>query len=158
MLLLGGAESMPKVIPGRVTWLSALPMGDERRPIIRAERACSGSNRPTISTSSLSKRPHRSRHRHDASFSWSFAGRRPIPTGHKKRWPVLRAFRLFALFQVFVLRVLAVGGGRLFGLVVRQRRYGIGVVLDFGFRRVLAVQPELLVERSEEHTSELQSL
>src|ERR1035437_10336662 len=25
MLLLGGAESMPKVIPGRVTWLSPLP-------------------------------------------------------------------------------------------------------------------------------------
>src|ERR1035437_9733191 len=51
-----------------------------------------------------------------------------------------------ALFQVLVLRVLAVGGAGLFGLVVRQRRQRIGVVLDFGFRRVLAVQAELLVE------------
>ena len=52
---------MPKVIPGRVTWLSPLPKGDERRPIIRAEaQHAPGSNRPTISTSPLSSRPHRS--------------------------------------------------------------------------------------------------
>src|ERR1035437_6207208 len=31
----------------------AAPEGDERRPIIRAERACSGSNRGTASTSPL---------------------------------------------------------------------------------------------------------
>jgi hypothetical protein len=33
--------------------------GGEQRPIIRAERACSGSNRPTISNSPLSLRPRR---------------------------------------------------------------------------------------------------
>src|ERR1035437_6562737 len=87
MLLLGGAESMPKVIPGRVTWLSPLPKGDERRPIIRAERACSGSNRFAASTSPLSLRPYRSRLCHDASFSCTFAGRRPIPTGAKTPTP-----------------------------------------------------------------------
>src|SRR5271166_5745199 len=37
------------------------PEGDDRRPIIRAEaQHAPGSNRPTISTSSLSNRPHRS--------------------------------------------------------------------------------------------------
>src|ERR1035438_5700978 len=55
--------------------------GDERRPIIRAEaQHAPGSNRPTISTSSLSNRPHRSHLCHDPSFSWDFAGRRPIQT------------------------------------------------------------------------------
>jgi hypothetical protein len=70
-------------IPGRVKWLLPLPRGDEQHPIIRAERACSGSNRPAISNSLLSSRPRRFRLPHDASFSWDFAGRRPIQTGQE---------------------------------------------------------------------------
>src|ERR1039457_3364589 len=63
---------------------------DERRPIIRAEaQHAPGSNRRTISTSSLSKRPHRSRLYHDPSFSWDFAGRRPIQTDDANRSSVL---------------------------------------------------------------------
>src|ERR1019366_1147211 len=80
---LGGAESMPKGIPRQGHVAIAAPEGDERRPIIRAERACSGSNRVAASTSPLSQRPYRSHHCHDASFSSTFAGRRPIPTGSK---------------------------------------------------------------------------
>src|SRR5713226_9812529 len=60
MLLLGGAESLRKnQIIGRVTWLSPLPGGDQRRPIIRSKRACSGSNRRTVSTSPLRCQPRR---------------------------------------------------------------------------------------------------
>src|SRR5664279_3443856 len=81
-----------KVFPGRVTRLSPLPTGDERRPIIRAERACSGSNRRTVSTSLLPTQPHQLTPLsgcHSASFSWGFAGRRPIPTDDKDRSSVL---------------------------------------------------------------------
>jgi hypothetical protein len=41
MLLLGGAESMPKGIPRQGHVAIGAPEGDKRRPIIRAERACS---------------------------------------------------------------------------------------------------------------------
>src|ERR1019366_2214817 len=43
-------------------------------------------NRPQVTNL-----PHKisSANRRPLSFSWDFAGRRPIQTGHKKRWPVL---------------------------------------------------------------------
>ena len=88
VLLWRSGEHARKVFPGRVTRLSSLPTGDERRPIIRAERACSGSNRRTVSTSLLSTQPHQLTPLsgcHSAGFSCSFAGRRPIPTDDKKR-------------------------------------------------------------------------
>src|ERR1019366_2361311 len=87
--------------------------------------------------------------------------RRAIPrtdalTGHKKRWPVPQRQtgrpsttrpQAASLPHIGLLLVgLRLRCRGLFGLVVRQRRYGIGVVLDFGFRRVLAVEAELLLE------------
>src|ERR1700726_1716140 len=59
MLLLGGAESTRKSkhMQGHVA--IAAPKEGRRRPIIRSKRACSGSNRRTVSTSPLPCRPRR---------------------------------------------------------------------------------------------------
>src|SRR5579862_25929 len=49
------AESMQKLNPGRVTWLSRSLQRDPTTPIdSRSERHAQGSNRPTILTTSLS--------------------------------------------------------------------------------------------------------
>src|ERR1019366_4642162 len=50
-------------------------------------------NRPQV-TNQVTNLPHKisSANRRPLSFSWDFAGRRPIQTDHEKRWSVLLAY------------------------------------------------------------------
>src|SRR6266849_3298603 len=105
MLLLGGAESMRKnQIIGRVTWLSPLPGGDQRRPIIRSKRACSGSHRRTVSTSPLRCQPRRAAFPFCPSPVFHEVPRaaRPWTTDDKIRSAAFLNFKIFAARDDFL--------------------------------------------------------
>ena len=86
MLLLGGAESTRKSkhMQGHVA--IAAPKEGRRRPIIRSKRACSGSNRRTVSTSPLPCRPRRAAFPfwHEPVFHEIPRAAGPPPADHEK--------------------------------------------------------------------------